>query len=353
MSNNRQDNYPFKFLRKTPPYRVFATWEVQYECNYKCSYCHAPKPGQPNVRNRANLSREEWLKVWTKMYEKYGTWEIIMSGGEPFAYPGFLDIAIALSKIHILEFCTNLFWDVEPFIREVDPARVKVGTSYHPEFADMDTFIKKARALKDAGFNPIINFVPWPPLLDKMLYCKEKMEGAGLQFVLQPYIGMYEGRQYPQGYTKSERDYFKVFKDDCNVKTIKFKIGEDALNDEFKTRPPEVKEGQDKKEVAPNNEKKNKVQAAGTKNKLCRMGQNYVFIHPDGATSRCCRDHAVSLGNLVDGTLELWDEPRPCLVDECNCWRCMLVERPDEFYLKHWGRREINRLAFGLNKDKA
>jgi MoaA/NifB/PqqE/SkfB family radical SAM enzyme len=98
-----------KYPRTTPPYKVFFTWEVTYECNYKCSYCHAPKPNNPNTRKTLYPGTEQWLKIWDKIYDDYGETEIVISGGEPFIYPNFVELMIDISKKHIIEFCTKPF----------------------------------------------------------------------------------------------------------------------------------------------------------------------------------------------------------------------------------------------------
>ena len=66
-------------------------------------------------------------------------------------------------------------------------------------------------------------------------------------------------------------------------------------------------------------------------------GENYAFIHPDGEVERCCKDHSINLGNIIDGTFKLLEKPMSCRADECNCWRCMLVETEPE-WVKYWGR---------------
>ncbi|MBI5241195.1 MAG: radical SAM/SPASM domain-containing protein [Elusimicrobia bacterium] len=301
----------FRFARKTLPYRMFATWNIHYDCDYRCRYCHAPKPGKPGVRDAAYIKAEDWLRVWEGLYERYGTWEVLVSGGEPFTYPGFMDLLIGLSRVHLMGVCTNLGWDVERFVKEADPQRVRIETSFHPESAKLEDFTGKLKRLKAHGFEPTVNFVPWPPLLHRLGEVKAAMEGAGCQVTLQPFIGEWEGRRYPQGYTDDEKRALGIFKDECNEKTVDFKTT---------------------------------AKADSTKGRLCRMGQNYVFIHPDGEVSRCCRDHTFSLGNLAQGTFKLLDEAVPCAADNCNCWRCMVTDRED-FWWRHWGRYHVTDLA--------
>ncbi|MCK9603701.1 MAG: radical SAM protein [Candidatus Omnitrophica bacterium] len=320
--DNRTEGYGLKFTRDSAPYRVFATWNIHYACNYKCAYCHAPKTEHKDARKALYLTNSEWLKIWEKNYQRYGTWEILISGGEPFTYPDFMQLFISLSRIHFVSVCTNLEWDVASFVKQVRPDRAKIETSFHPEFADLNKFTKKLRILKDSGFQPTVNFVPWPPILGIMQRVKEAVDAAGCQLTLQPFNGQFENRSYPGGYTEKEREYFKIFDDNCNLNTLDFKTTDKSVS---------------------------------TQGKLCRMGQNYAYIYPDGHAGRCCKDHTISLGNIIDGSFSLLEEPAVCNAKECNCWRCMLAGKED-FWQQHWGRPDISKIAMGQHKpdnDKA
>ena len=289
-------------VRKYPPYKVFFSWEITYECNYRCSYCHAPKPYDVNTKKTVYLKPDEWLNIWSEIYDNYGECEMVISGGEPFVYPEFVEIIKNISRLHIVELCTNLSSDIEP-IMNINPKRLRVGTSFHPEFAELKLFINKIKRLQDNGFEVWVNFVPWPPLFKEIKKIKGAFESEGIKVILQPFIGQYEGRQYPRGYTEEEKKYLGIFDDETNTKTL-----------EFKTTSQSNKKG-----------------------KLCRMGQNYGFIHPDGSVDRCCRDKSIQLGNIISKTFKLLEEPIPCQIDECNCSRAMLVETEPE-WVKFWGR---------------
>lgn len=291
------------FPRITPPYKVFFTWEITYECNYRCTYCHAPKPWKQDTRKTLYPGIKKWIDIWQKIYEDYGEGEIVISGGEPFIYPNFMELMIKISELHIIEFCTNLFFNVEPIINNMDAKRVRIGTSFHPEFTEIDVFIDKVNKLKNSSFEVWVNFVPWPPFFNQLEDIKKSFEQNGIKIVLQPFIGDYEGIHYPQGYSNEEKKILGIFKEEVNVKTIDFKTTNES----------------------------------NKKGKLCRMGENYAFIHPDGEVERCCKDHSISLGNIINGTFKFLDKPLECKVEECNCWRCMLVETEPE-WIKYWGR---------------
>ena len=144
----------------TPPFKVFFTWEISYECNYHCTYCHAPKPWDPQTRKTRSPGLKKWIEIWRKIYDDYGECEMVISGGEPFIYPNFMELMAYLSEIHVIEFCTNLFFDAEQIVNKLDPGRVRVGTSFHPEHSELGSFLRKINFLKDKGFETWVNFVP-------------------------------------------------------------------------------------------------------------------------------------------------------------------------------------------------
>jgi MoaA/NifB/PqqE/SkfB family radical SAM enzyme len=297
----RQD----RFRKQIPPHRVFFTWDIHYLCNYQCTYCNALKPGDSNFIEAIYLDVDQWIEIWNGIYDSYGSCEIQLTGGEPFTYPSIMDLITKLSKIHTLEFSTNFSWDIEPFIKNIPPNRARVGISFHPEFADFKEFLDKASELKKGGFEVWVNYVAYPPLLEGMAKYKQEVEKLGICFSILPFTGTYEGRSYPAEYTEEERKFLLILgeSDIVNKKTIDWKL-----------------------------EKGKNI----TKGKLCRMGQMYAKIHPNGDTYRCCGDGGSGcLGNLIKGTFRLLDSPSPCECNQCPCWRCMLVGE-EQNWLGHW-----------------
>lgn len=285
------------------PYRVFFTWDVHYRCNYKCSYCNAQKPEQDDFIEARYLEVDKWIAIWDDIYKKYGSCEIQLTGGEPFIYPGIMDLITRLSKIHTLEFSTNLSWEIGPFIENISPERARIGVSFHPEFIDFNRFLEKVLILKNNGFEVWVNYVAYPPLLKDMPKYKLEVERAKMHFSILPFSGKFEGRSYPDDYLEFER---RIMNGDDN----------DIVN---------------KKTISWKTEKQNIT----TKGKLCRMGQMYAKIHPDGEAYRCCAIGSTKLGNLIDGTFKLLEEPLVCEYGQCPCWRCMLVGQEDN-WSRHW-----------------
>lgn len=281
-----------------PPYRVFFSWYINTECDYKCSYC------KPEDLKTAFVDVKKWIDVWDEVYNKYGSCNIHFSGGEPFLYPRFMKLIKKLSKKHTLEFSTNLSIDIGPFIKAVGPERARLGGSFHPGFSNFDDFLRKVSLLHKHKYEVWVNYVAYPPHLKDMERYKQAVEALGIRFSIQPFNGEHEGRHYPGGYTDDEKLIMNSgHVDEVNRETIDWRT---------------------------DNKK------SSTKGRLCRMGQMYARIYPDAEVYRCCGNGALRLGNMLDGTFKLLEEPLPCECDNCPCHKCMLADK-EKYWPTFWG----------------
>ena len=243
------------------------------------------------------------MEIWDDIFERYGSGHIHVSGGEPFTYPSFIDLVAYLTKKHTVEFDTNLSFDIDEFMFKVRPERVKFATAFHPEFINIDSYFKKTLLLKENGYDLGVNYVAYPQNLKRMKEYKEAFNCRHISFDIMPYRGSYQGLDYPKGYTPQE----KWLIEDCDPHTAPRML---------------VSYGGDKKFCR--------------KGEVCRMGQMYTKIHPDGTAYRCCFiDEKGKLGNLIDGTFFLYDEPKTCDYGECPCWVAMIKDKEDN-WLFHW-----------------
>lgn len=302
---------PVGFRKTIPPFRIFITWDITYRCNYTCSYCSLGQ-GEDLARKPKTevLSREVWSGIWTDIYEEYGSCQVHLTGGEPFAYPGIMDIVEDLVRMHTFECSTNLFWDVEDFIKRIPPERARIGTSYHPEMVSFDEFLDKTKKLKEAGFEVWSNYVAYPPFLKDIKTAKKKFLDIGINMSILPFNGMYNNKEYPDAYTKKEKDCLKELGADLPwvKKTIDW-----AFDKKIKKSKPKTKD----------------------KKKFCIMGVMYAKIHADGNIYRCCAEEPLLLGNIIDGGLKLLDKPVECDIGNCPCWKSMVLGDEDRWET-HW-----------------
>jgi tetratricopeptide (TPR) repeat protein len=298
------------FRKEIAPYRVFFTWGMHYECNYRCSYCYAPKPEKPLFNEKAQnialyLGLEEWIRVWDSIYEKYGCCRIRLDGGEPSIYPSFIGLVSKISQKHLLQINTNLSFDVGDFIRCVTADRVRIDASFHPEFTSLKDFLGKVLILRENGFKLVVSCVAHPPLLERIKEYKKPFEDLRVPFITHPFSGEFSGKTYPKAYEIEEISSIYNL-DEASKLVMGWRNGENKI----------------------------------TKGKTCRMGQVYGRIYPNGDVYRCCAEAGtLKIGNIAQAEFELLNDPLACSSENCPCWKCMIVceeERWTSLWLDEW-----------------
>lgn len=255
------------------------TWLIHYHCNFRCPYCFYYEGCGWEILKQRNiyLSPDEWLGHWSRFYKKYGRFVIIITGGEPFIYPDFIKLISKLSDIHFpINISSNASGDLELFVKLIDPQKVSIPLSFHPEFDNLDTFIEKVKLLKDNGFETGANLVAYPPYLKRIPYYVEKLKLIGQELKIIPFRGIFKENAFPWSYSKDEIDIIGI---DCNW---------------F-----------------------NKIRKKG---KYCHAGKKTAILLPDGFVARCGQLFYNSiLGNFFDPNFRLLNEISLCNVESCPC----------------------------------
>jgi MoaA/NifB/PqqE/SkfB family radical SAM enzyme len=270
-------------------------WLVHYKCNYRCPYCFFDGMWETVDERNKYFPLEKWTEAWGKIAKSYKNVRLLITGGEPFCYPCFLELLKVLSKRISVGFDTNLSCSKKiliDFINNVDITNVSLGLSFHPLFADFDVFLEKALFLKKNGVSNIcIQYVTYPPQLEKMKYFKKRFLENGLYFIPLPFRGSYNGNEYPSAHTEEE---MKIVYDSTM-----------DLSTEHKERV-----------------KKHLIQVR-SKDRLCKAGQSYARVDNDGTVYRCARYAMNSdngkIGNLFDSKFKLYDKPYSCTQEICPC----------------------------------
>jgi MoaA/NifB/PqqE/SkfB family radical SAM enzyme len=271
-------------------------WLIHYRCNYRCPYCFLEGYWEELEKKNRYPPLHEVIDAWKRMYDKYGEFNLIITGGEPFLYPQFTNLLAALSKYAILNFDTNFSCgkkELLDLITNTNPARIHMNLSFHPAFADIDIFLEKARFLQHHGFNLLIHYVTFPPQLNSLEHFRNIFNDNGFQFVPIAFRGVYNGRIYPDSFTDSETRYIRN-----TIAKIEDKNHQIWAN----TALMQLK----------------------SKNKLCNAGRFYARVDSDGAVYLCGNDYTKSggdncLGSVFDVRFSLRDKPTICRQDVCPC----------------------------------
>jgi MoaA/NifB/PqqE/SkfB family radical SAM enzyme len=283
-------------------YERIAAWTMSKTCNFQCDYCFynssqmgLAKKAATKFLEKATFLNPYRTRVITPEAAKdffdrtAKRWYLILSGGEPFIYPKFTEIAATLTERHLITVATNLSRPVEAFIKAVNPKNVReLYASLHlgerrkmSIKLSVEEFLEKAIKLRDAGFTVNPDFVLYPPLIKeyKNIFAQFKKEGFFIEAKV--FRGLWDGRRYPAAFTKKERTDFLAF------------------------IPHPV-------------DRASAFNSLSFKGKICSAGIDFFRITPNGTITRCTDDWE-KIGNIFTGVFKPHAVLKKCRSKECGC----------------------------------
>ena len=263
-------------------------WQVCGVCNYDCSYCIQSKASR--VGHPSPDEIEQFLAFFERLPARAVRWEIKMTGGEPFAFRGFMDKIVPglIERTpHTVSVLTNLSAPKNLLARFAERTRGRLGivsASLHLEHETAERFVEKARFLReqmDPAAQLVVNTVLVPGRLEAVRAARQLVEAAGL-------------RLFPQ--------------------IMKIKKGVASYDDDDRPRVQELVG------ISPTPRQANL--APSYRGRRCYAGIDYFVLTQagDGYSCRTARRHGQGhLGNVFAGTLALWQDASPCPYDICPC----------------------------------
>ena len=304
-------------------YDVEADWTLLRGCNFRCAYCFSP----PQVL-ATKIGAHASPQMWRDAFDATGlTWLLHITGGEPTAYPEFARLCHLLTQRHHVSVNTNLSLDTAlSLIGTVDPRRVHfIHAAFHPDERErkngIGAFVRRAVALRDAGFTMLITMVATPEVLAGFDDLAGPIRDAGLAVTPKILRGTFQGKRYPDAYGEEDKARFRsalaggqaayrnVLSGMREAPTINFFSDEDYLGG-----------------------------VPSFKGRECDAGYKFVSITPEGDVSLC---RGPQLGNILDGSLTLRDKSSACDTKYC-VYFCAKYARPakqkPQTALLGWGR---------------
>jgi len=284
MAETQELNMESKLERR----RVVFAWDMHYSCNYRCPYCFYTTTGWTELGKKNKYqSPEEWEKIWKRIHDKYGRCQLRVTAGEPFTYPGFVDVIKTISKWHDIQITSNCSYThaMQRFAREIDPKVVELDCTFHPIWGNFEPFIENVLLLRKHGFLANVCYLAYPPQMKGMAEFKRRFADQGVYMNMAIFWGKIKDKQYPFAYTDEER------------RTIKDVIGSEVSAETVGLDPIEIN------------------------GKVCGAGQRYAVIQTDGKVFRCGQlaHPEMSIGNIFEDDFELFKEGKACTVDFCRC----------------------------------
>ena len=170
---------------KVPKRYNYIEAYLTLRCNLNCNYCINKDSGVE--MNRKELTGEEWIEVFNRLQTSL---PITLGGGEPTLHKDFFKI-VNKTK-HKFDLLTNLQFDINKFIRNVNPNRFFTSPIpfYHP--------------IRDRGFNIGLFGVTDPHFINDHMEMTFLSQKKGIFFYTKDFLGKFYGQtfgyfKYPKG----------------------------------------------------------------------------------------------------------------------------------------------------------
>jgi len=199
-------------------------------CNLSCSYCINKFGKDGFVKKR--LSGEDWVRGINRIISRDDL-PITFQGGEPSLHKDFIYIINHIKPSLNIDILTNLQFDVDEFMKQVDPNRIKrdspyasIRVSFHPETMVLDPLVEKVLKLQNAGYSIGIWGVLHPSQEAIVREAQKKCEALGIDFRFKEFLGEHDGKMY--GTYKYEGACDKEFEKSVLCKTTELIMGSDG-----------------------------------------------------------------------------------------------------------------------------
>lgn len=177
-------------------------WQVNGICNYDCMYCIQSR------KNRVGVPSSDTIRA---IIGGLGTlpdiWEVKMSGGEVFAFKGFIEQVVPElmnRTVHNVSVLTNFSAPINILKRfsEFTGPRLRItSASFHPDTANLDEFVAKAieyrtfRQQNNPSSSFVVNVVMVPGKLKQHYKYRDAITEAGFRYF--PQLMKIRGGVYP------------------------------------------------------------------------------------------------------------------------------------------------------------
>ena len=257
-------------------------------CNFNCAYCFRRLPDEDRQTEDPACGKYSAEHI-AQRFDKTGkVWQIYMTGGEPLLYPGFVELAKALTHRHYLSVSTNLSTaNANELAEAVEVERILIRANVHilereKSKDGLKEFLRKFLHFQERGFDIRLVYVAYPPLFGRIKQDLERFSSEGVrQIKVKVFQGKYEGKRYPRDYTDREQAIIRGF-------------GLDNFEQQILD---------------------SRVSFLGRK---CEAGHLAFYMDISGNVTRCVTLKDV-YGNLFEGTFRPGDLPRRCPVKKCGC----------------------------------
>lgn len=197
-------NYPVENRQLSPiiipaNYNYIAVF-LSLSCNLTCSYCI--NRFDDFRYTKGHQSGEEWIRGLNRIISRNDL-PVTLGGGEPSLHPEFTTIINGIKTELNIDLLTNLEFDIDRFMAEVPPERIKrdapyasIRVSYHPEVMALEPLVTKVQKMLQAGYHIGIWGVLHPSQEAEILRAQEYCRSVGIDFRTKEFLGECNGEMH-------------------------------------------------------------------------------------------------------------------------------------------------------------
>ena len=199
--NGRKPKEPLR-----PP-DAWLVWFPTYRCIFNCEYCFFLNP----IKRTAPAEPIDIPGLVASLDGSGRTVRLSFGGGgEPFLIPNLVEACQAVTRSHYIAFTTNLVSkNIPRFAEVIDPARVGwLIASLHIKELErlrlVDRYVRHYKLCAERGFPISPDAIAYPPLRPEADRYRDMFRRLGVPLKFSPFIGMHDGRFYPDSYTDED-----------------------------------------------------------------------------------------------------------------------------------------------------
>ncbi len=258
------------------------------KCNFSCVYCIAGH-GEVTESRERHWDADRYASIINNMTRIPHKINVrIGVAGEFFLDKNLVDGASRLShsdNVASVNLITNLSFkhhQYQKIFESYQSEKVAIVASFHPgEIDDIAQWSNVAEKIsREYDFSVVM--VAFPPLLADLKQHYQSLKDRGLEVFIQPFIGFWDKKHYPQAYTDAEKEL---------IKSVMYSRHDYEFLMQLK------------------------------KPGLCNAGHSSLFVNPHGLVYPCgMGSYEHSIGDLSQSPeLKLRTHAAPCPFSQCQC----------------------------------
>jgi organic radical activating enzyme len=245
---------------------------MRCQCNYSCDYCIGN-------RNKDTVELHDLDKL-SKIYQATEPYIVTLfecKSGEPTLHPQIKEILSLCTSYGTVSMPTNNSLKPSKWLSKDYAKSILLNVTLHPQAeTNLDAFLDHLIEIRELGSTIGLRYIGRPDKMKNIPKLKEFFKKNNFDIAGIPFIGDYENKTYPQGYTDEEKKFLGI---DGDIYWVD-RLSMDMKSKDFYGIP-------------------------------CLAGSSFFCLSPKTVLTKCLYD-----STPIDGP---FNEIQPCKVHRCGC----------------------------------